>query len=551
MPKVPAGEVRWTAEGPVSRVTMLGKERASFLMSACKTVDEATARSKLLASLAARFRKAGVIGRPEARTLLETAASCSEALLPGVVTVAGELVGGTLPETLARVPTFREVREEWTTGKLHARFPDHVKLKRDADQDASRAETIEAIMVTGGLKLGDKPISKITLDDAEAVMQNLPETAKRPGTRRQYAQILHRVLALAVWPCRYVAATPLPKGFMPKPGKPPRFHYLYPSEDAALMAHKETPLWVRVLLGFLDREGPREGEGYGFQVRDFDLELGTVNLEENKTDDPRTWALDPGTRRALKAWVKLRGAGPDDFMFVDGSGGPLTGDHKMAEVLRAELWKAGVQRYELHNDTKNSRRLRVHDLRATFTTLALANGRTEAWVKDRTGWTSSVMLERYRRAARSAQELGLGWLAPLDEAIPELANVTEPVTSTDAAPVDSPSIAPEMAHPVGFEPTTLGFEVPGDPPELSHQAEKPLGREAEREQLETGKGLSGAVTASEPDAVEAALAQALTAATTAARWELVAQLAAELEARRRQRLQVPDLSAERARRGKR
>lgn len=106
MPKVPAGEVRWTSEGPVARITMLGKERASLLMSACKTVDEATARSKLLASLAARFRKAGVIGQPEARTLLETAATCSEALLPGVVTVAGELCGGTLPETLAKVPTF-------------------------------------------------------------------------------------------------------------------------------------------------------------------------------------------------------------------------------------------------------------------------------------------------------------------------------------------------------------------------------------------------------------------------------------------------------------
>ncbi len=75
--------------------------------------------------------------------------------------------------------------------------------------------------------------------------------------------------------------------------------------------------------------------------------------------------------------------------------------------------------------------------------------------------------------------------------------------------------------------------------------------ESEREPAEASAGQSGAVAASEPDAVEVALAQALTAATTAGRWELVAQLAGELEARRRARLEVPDLTAERARRGKR
>ena len=63
---------------------------------------------------------------------------------------------------------------------------------------------------------------------------------------------------------------------------------------------------------------------------------------------------------------------------------------------------------------------RVHDLRGTFVTQSLANGRTETWVMDRTGHTTSAMIGRYRRAARSASELGLGPLAPLVHAIPEL-----------------------------------------------------------------------------------------------------------------------------------
>src|SRR5882672_3426670 len=66
-------------------------------------------------------------------------------------------------------------------------------------------------------------------------------------------------------------------------------------------------------------------------------------------------------------------------------------------------------------------RLRAHDLRGTFVTLSLANGKTETWVMDRTGHQSSGMVNEYRQAARSAAELNLGPLAPLDEAIPELA----------------------------------------------------------------------------------------------------------------------------------
>jgi hypothetical protein len=53
-------------------------------------------------------------------------------------------------------------------------------------------------------------------------------------------------------------------------------------------------------------------------------------------------------------------------------------------------------------------------------TLSLANGKTEAWVASRTGHRSSVMINRYRRAAQKVEELGLGELKPLDEAIPEM-----------------------------------------------------------------------------------------------------------------------------------
>jgi integrase len=64
--------------------------------------------------------------------------------------------------------------------------------------------------------------------------------------------------------------------------------------------------------------------------------------------------------------------------------------------------------------------VRAYDLRATFVTLSLANGRSEAWVSARTGHRSSQMIHRYRRTALSVAELNLGELLPLNEAIPEL-----------------------------------------------------------------------------------------------------------------------------------
>jgi hypothetical protein len=49
--------------------------------------------------------------------------------------------------------------------------------------------------------------------------------------------------------------------------------------------------------------------------------------------------------------------------------------------------------------------------------VALANGRSEAWVADRTGHRSSQMIARYKRTARTAAELSLGDWAPLDVAL--------------------------------------------------------------------------------------------------------------------------------------
>jgi integrase len=100
-------------------------------------------------------------------------------------------------------------------------------------------------------------------------------------------------------------------------------------------------------------------------------------------------------------------------------------DH-LADQLRDGLLRAGVTRAKLFERGPNRIPLRAHDLRATFVTLALSIGKTEDWVATRTGHGSSQMIALYRRQAKTAAELKLGWLKPLHEIIPELRDIRVP-----------------------------------------------------------------------------------------------------------------------------
>jgi hypothetical protein len=122
----------------------------------------------------------------------------------------------------------------------------------------------------------------------------------------------------------------------------------------------------------------------------------------------------------------------------------------LADELRRDLRRAGVTRSTLFERSDVGCPIRVHDLRATFVTVSLANGRTETWVADRTGHRSSVMTNRYRRAARTWAELAMGPLAPLEEAIPELRLPHGLPHNFDPR---STKLESNSAESVGFEPT--------------------------------------------------------------------------------------------------
>ncbi|HKQ71865.1 MAG TPA: tyrosine-type recombinase/integrase [Polyangiaceae bacterium] len=441
--------VRQVKDGFETRLRFGKGQRGRFVI---KVADEALAerRATKLQELASMLTASG--RTTEAPIILRKGAEVSsEKDFADVVKFAEGLCSETGKRKAAKaLTTFGQLADRWTTGALHREYPDHVGEKKTKALDKTRLEAIKAIPVDSGAKFGDLPLPSVSLDHCTLIMANLPASAKRPATRRQYAQLLHRVLELAVFPCRLIGASPLPRGFMPKVGSPPGFSYLYPDEEAALMAALESavPLARRLLWGFLCREGCRTGEATDLRIGvDVDLDKGVIRLDENKTDDPRAWALNPAVVRALAAWAKFREAKPGDFLFVDEAGLPFD-NQKLAGQLRVDLKAAGVTRTELFENGKNTRKLRAHDLRGTFVTLSLAEGKSETWVMDRTGHTTSAMLQRYRRAARSASELALGPLHPLTFAIPEIRallrgggpedgpNNQESTSKTDGNPVE-------------------------------------------------------------------------------------------------------------------
>lgn len=416
----PTGTLEWRRGKARLRLSLGSFGRRMLTLATCRTEAEAEERRALICRLADRLVASGqiAIGFP----LLETAAKRDGRALEDVVKALDSVSKGEARARSTGETTIRALAKQWTSGELAKLYPDHVREKSTAEDDAQRLDHYVLPIV------GDLAVARFTLDHAEEIMRRVPRELA-PRTRRQIAQALHRLMVLAVFPLRLIAANPLPRGFLPSLRSAKAKSYLYPDEESTVLACREIVLVRRVLYGFLAREGLRAGEAEKLTWNDLDLERGAIRLDTNKTDDPRAWSLRRDVVRALRVWRDLQraeAAGGDDAPVF-----PVT-FACAARRFRENLERAGITRAELFEVSKARLPIRMHDLRATFITIGMANGKTEAWIQDRTGHKSSTMVNLYRRAARTAAELELGDLAPLDLAIPEIAALLPP--SPDPAP---------------------------------------------------------------------------------------------------------------------
>jgi integrase len=388
---------------------------------AVKGKEAADARAAVLADIARRLR--GVASPLELRELLGIAGL---ARTPGdlaeAVKVADDIAAGTTSKVASAIaPTVTAFAADWTSGKLRKAHVDHVREKDHARDAQVFRDYINPVI--GATRLPD-----VTLEHAERVMARLPRTLA-PRSRKLVAQCLRKLLSFAVYPGRHLAINPIPREWMPVVPKSANKAktLLWPAEDAKLAACALVPVERRLTYGILAREGMRASELAALKWRDLDLEHGRVRLDKNKTDDPRAWALSPDVVRVLAWWKEhTKGEAGDYVLAVELANAAwwLRGDDKWTEGRgRGDLRTAGITRAELHERTASRQPIRLHDLRATFVTVSLANGKEEKWVTDRTGHKSSEMVGLYDRQARTWAELDLGTLGALDALLPEY---TEP-----------------------------------------------------------------------------------------------------------------------------
>ena len=292
MPKKATGHVRWFNGVASARVRLAPDVRESFAMPTCTDEPSADERAQVVAEVAQQLRAARIDVDQVRKVLNVIAASPARALATNL-RAAAELAGGHARPigSAPALPTFKAIGEDWVSGKLAKRFPDQIKVKRSADDDESRLRMYIYPV------LQDVPIDRVTLDACEDVMRKLPAHLA-VATRRNIGQLVTRIMAMAVYPLRLIATSPVPRGFLPSAPKSKALAHLYPDEDSRLMACTAVPLAYRLLWGVLTREGMREGEALALTWADVDLERGAVRLDKNKTDDPRAWALSAGVAAA-------------------------------------------------------------------------------------------------------------------------------------------------------------------------------------------------------------------------------------------------------------
>jgi integrase len=466
------------------------------------------------------------------------------------------------PPAVASGPvTFRDVAELWTSGKLTELYPDSPLLPPKDDKGRANDRAIVSVFYP---VLGAKPVADITLDDLDEACRRIPKDAHY-NTRRNYRIKLRLVLRIAAGPLRLMSAVPALE--IPRKRASDLFGYLYPQEEQLLLSCTAIPLVYRMLYGYLARNGCRVGESLQLTWDHVDLETGDIHIDKRwtKTKRARRWVLDSDVAEALEGWHRISGLPKGPVLVFPGRGGKKISIHTPQNRLRSDLRLAGVTRQSLLEPSDGAEPLRVHDLRASFITLALRAGRSHKWIMTRTGHEKLGTLSIYDRLVEDANEHHLpAWFAPMAQSIPELRpakggprvgqtpqNAQEMALITRSAWTPEPGIAGQKPAEKAPSVTT---ETPLPP--TSGPAEfQGVGQAGP-----AGGPASGGTDTATPEEsvavilarIEESLASDLKVAIAAGRYELAERLLAELGERRRARTapQVTSLEAARAKRDK-
>jgi integrase len=315
--------------------------------------------------------------------------------------------------------TVQQFGELWTSGELVKRYGEvkGLRAKASAKDDEYRLKRYVYPEI-GGLK-----VVEVAEQDVERVMAatSRRKRGKRPlrqASRYQLYQVMRRLFDLAVRPGRLREDSPVSEYLRPGRDSHKLFGYLYPAELLALLKCPAVPIGRRVLYALAVYTGLRKGSLYALTWAGIDFEHRTLTSLHSKTGLPQLFEIPPTVVELLAKWFEFRERPPKGSKVVHGI---EVRAEREAMALRDDLAAAGVTRHAATADAgDNVQPLRFHDLRATFVTWAMRQGRGDGWISDRTGHLTPEMRGRYARAARVLADLLYEPFPSLEGAVPEL-----------------------------------------------------------------------------------------------------------------------------------
>jgi len=144
----------------------------------------------------------------------------------------------------------------------------------------------------------------------------------------------------------------------------------------------------RALIAVLWRCGLRISEALSLELRDVDVQAGTVRVRHGKGDRSRTVGIDEQTAALLARWIDRRkklAPGARAPIFCTLAGGRIDSSY-VRRLLPRLAAKAGIDR-----------RVHAHGLRHTYASELAREGTAINVIRDALGHTSLAVTDRYLR----------------------------------------------------------------------------------------------------------------------------------------------------------
>jgi integrase len=266
---------------------------------------------------------------------------------------------------------------------------------------------------------GDYPLDAILPPTVQAWVTQAVEAGLSARSVRKYHTLLHGIFARAVRD-RILLSNPAAHTELPRVITR-RMRVLTPEEFDTLLTH--IPAEHRVMVMLAAETGLRWGELVALRPHHIDPSTATLTIEDvyvevskknsptgqrmifrhyPKDNEPRALRISTQLHTALKVRIKALDIGPDELLFANHAGQPIS-----RSTFRARVWLPAVKATSLDFH------LRWHDLRHTNASWLLAGGADLKTVMDRLGHTQLSTTQQYLHTLPNTDDTALAALARL------------------------------------------------------------------------------------------------------------------------------------------